>query len=366
MARASHASVPHVVLSAAFIERLGKGYNGWPKPAALRTFCLKRFGIAITNIEKQRAAAARGEPVTRLYGTALVEYVNAKWNYAADANEALLPAQAHAGADGGWENWHSVLDVVTDRFTDCAEMYLHNPSEDLPRIADVVLHNAGEILAPPGPRMTREEYIAHGERVMQCKKPDYIAWLKRIRESQERSVLYVVHPEQKDGETVYKPIGVSIIVPLNDTGYKEFTMGAINYFGVGPEHIASPSKHLFIATLYRFPEASHLSVKELSAAEINCTLYQCAYFTRGIRPFRPSFCTFAAIPQYIERLTRLGFRNNGHVMPGYDAPIMTMAHHKDPGGSAKWKLWARYNMLRLALIVYRRANRDQWAGEGRS
>lgn len=260
--------------------------------------------------------------------------------------------------EGAWNTWQNVLSAVSSRFDASDAMYFHDPFQDALAAARIVMGYTGYSTAEPGEPLNEESCIARAPRHMNETLDGYALWLAAMWRHQFRSVMFAVSGKQSER------VSVSVILPVTETAASQLSSGEIGVTGLMPADIPPQSKYLFLCAIAAPIHLQGLRVKEITEAQVHCALYQCAYFTRGLKPYRPVFLTIAGNPQYRKRLRRLGFRDVGTCLHGTDKPLVILRHPKESGRKS-FKDWSAYKMLSTALDLYKIGNYRRWRDEDR-
>jgi hypothetical protein len=161
-----------------------------------------------------------------------------------------------------------------------------------------------------------------------------------------------------------EPIGATVLLPLTKEAFQKLHDGVIGDAELTPSDLAPTSSYIFPQLVTDIGAGNDLTASEISESQIHNIMYQAAYFTRGLRPARPTVLAFAATPQLHERLRRHGYHDVGRCLRGTDNPLLCLRPPEKQRGN-NWKDHVCYDMFLLAIKPYSLSNAAEWKEEDR-
>ena len=353
MAHVSESSA-HCCLRTEAIERFNQGERRWPKREEFRKFFREVKGYR-GPVERAWGRLVRGEPVPELVAIAFVEYLRERRKLEEATLDAYFVNSRPPDPAGVWESPHTVLSSLTERFHDCDEMYFHNPARDAALAARLIIASAGHRHAKPGDALDEESCLQRGQAAMGRTLESYAGWMSRIVKSDGlfRSCVFSVHEGRR--------IGASVVLPLVEDAYRRLITGEIRDDGFHPDALSSRSRCIFVAAMSHPVWAEGITPFEKSVAQARSVVYQIAYFTRRLKPNRPTLMTVMTTPSMRGLLARMGFVASHRTLCGTPHPF---AIFKRPA-QIEVQTWISYHLLVTTLNVFRIANRRLWSEEDR-
>lgn len=265
--------------------------------------------------------------------------------------------------DGVWRNWRSIFHALTGRFRDCPEMYAAS-EEDCLAASRIVVQCIGYKYARPGESLDEVSCLERGVGIFRRSVEDYASWLAAMWRKERRAVMFAVVPRRRGGREVRQRVGVSVVLPLVERAFRQFTSGEISDEELGPEDLETPSRYAFLHAIGQMNRLSGFTVRERTRAEAHAVLYQLACLTYGIRPFRPVVVSVLTNPQYERRLRRMGYRENGARVPGTNVPVVLLRPPREVEEPTMRERYS-YRVFTTALSFYQDVNRGLWRRERR-
>jgi len=234
---------------------------------------------------------------------------------------------------------------------------LGDPDIEIPRVARAIVEHVGRMNPALGASGT---VVERGEEVMGRTLAEYTNWLRAVHDRNRRAVQYAVSSK---GHRV----AVCVLLGTTRGVFDAVCAGEMSDAEIDPDDILPASgKYILVNALAPVGEHEGLPSRERERAEEFCVFRQIAYFTRGLRPFRPAFYVIAGNPHVADRLRRQGFRPTGNPLKGTEKTVMVLCHRREVGGprmTLKERL--SYLQLRLAARVFRVINFHKWRREDR-
>ena len=104
--------------------------------------------------------------------------------------------------------------------------------------------------------------------------------------------------------------------------------------------------------------------RQATTAQARCLMYQAAYFTRGSKLSRIRVATIITNSLNERRISRHGYRRNGHHLLGADKPIAILRRPMVTNEHFASTL-VPFEIATTTLRLYRRVNRRAWLEEDR-
>jgi hypothetical protein len=142
---------------------------------------------------------------------------------------------------------------------------------------------------------------------------EHAQWLYRIQREHPAAVLFAVRSGRRTG-------GASIVLPLTAWAFRRVLRGEASAFELSPDDLQSPTKYVMVLAQHDRDRSSRRTYPN-SLALLRVTVWQCAYVTRYLDPYRPVGITFGATPLFVRRLEGHGYRNTGLRMRGTRIPL---------------------------------------------
>ncbi len=344
--------------------------SGWPSYPDFAAFCREArppLSLSATEYEAMQA----GDSIRYELADCFVTYLKSTrgWELLTIDQAFQLPMLP----EGPWRTpatMDSAITSHTERLIrsfadDAREMYLHMydlPGEFL-AIAEGIARMDGYKTAKPSDLQDAQACLASGLQNGGWSSVDeFASWLAKMHRAEPHTVMYAVHSGRR--------VGAFVTLPLSERGYQRIIRGEVHERDLTSDdlHPRSGSKHveLFVLDDYAY-HIPPISMSEgIAVAQMHLMLVQIAYFTRGLRPYRPVIFAVARIPQYADRLRNHGFRNVGQQIAGASAPIYVLQHPDEWGNVELSELdKAAHARWTDTLQWYQEWNHKRWERDDR-
>lgn len=332
--------------------------RGAPGRDAFVAYCKKR-GLKVKAYAAYGSLRA-GEAVDRETGEAFVQYlVHRSYLDASAAETSLVPALPPVVDEGLLATPKTILDTLLGPLHNSLEdrnaHYIRDPDEEIPQIAEHLVRFIGQ--ANPSLDDGLDE-IARGEAIMNRSVAEHAEWLRKIHAVDRRAILYGICERRGRSQIV----SASVLFATSPEACERFCSGTISDLEIRPSDVLPRGKHLYLSSIVPMGNAIGASEKEIERCQIRSLFTQAAYFSRGLKPFRPTIYTVASSPVYRLRLKRHGYDFTGANVKGCTEPIMRLQHPGDVG--RRWssrQRFAAYSILCFSLKLMQAWNRKRWA-----
>lgn len=299
------------------------------------------------------ALLAMKRSVPPIIGRALIEYLNERYGLGLIEEQCLEVAFKDREL-GWWANAIRLVGAMATPFRPHDRMRMDIEKDPL-LAARWELDSVGYKLAKPGDSLDPGPCMRRGEEKMRRTEGQYTSWIRRFLETPgyRRTFMFYLRRDRR--------VGMIGVFPLKQAVWERMAAGEIFDGELTPDDLQYTSRYLYnhgMSDAERVPMRDH----ERTFAQTRCIMYQYAYYTRGIEPFRPMILSPACCDYYRTLLGRHGYRPNGHTMKGTDTPMMVYAHKKD-GGSRLRRHQIAYDLHMVIARRLQKDNRKQWLEE---
>jgi hypothetical protein len=325
--------------------------SNWPSYRDIEEHCGKRKGDVEPMSEDDYSTLKKGARVQYHVAVTFVDYLYLKYQHRVSIRDVFL-----------WDHpappWTSfVSDIISEAkrymrgktFTVRNEQFIDegNEENELAAIAEQYLMVNNAYFGMVDPRKIHE-LQEMGLKALGWKSVGQLAaWLTTMCDKEPLSVMYGCHKDRAERT------GATIAFPLTKEGFDGLLEGRIGLQRLGPNHLVSPSKYIFLYALIE----SEWAEKQARRANRRLLLWQCAYFTRGIE--RPVVLAPMSVPQYEKELELLGYRDTGVVIRGTTYKLLKL-EHPDESGTREGAVRFAYNMQMKVLRQFQDANKELW------
>jgi hypothetical protein len=357
----------HVRATRALLDRFPhpRAWPGRKEVCALR----RKRGLR-GSLEREYAYLKEGKPVRRIFAEAVMILIDPqKRGWPELTFDAAFELAAVTIQDPYPRDSSSILDFIRSKFEDHDAMCCHNPVRDSLQAAEMIARCVGHMdenaTIPESPASRLQRGI---EKMAWPSLDEYAGWLMGMLRKDYRTVMFAVARHKKE----WVRIAAVVVLPLTESAFNRFCAGEISERELTPDDLQPRSKYLLIHAMSD-ECVPGISDSQRSRAQAHCVMYQCAYFTRLLKPLHPVAVTIKTNPQYADRLHRHGYREIGVCMRGSDYPIMVLRHPSESTTESRRSksLWdaldelISYRLMRDGLKLYRVANKQIWAEEDR-
>lgn len=295
-----------------------------------------------------------GQPVREIYARAFTEFARERLDWEVD-QDAIFRVVFSPTEKGIWRSQQAVIDTLVAKFQSGSEMYVGNLVEDTLTATRMIMHTLGHKTAEKGDDLSRGACIQRGETKCPRNAAQYAQWLLSLAKGEfSRILMFSVHKHQR--------VGAVVVLPLSEAAYRKTVAGEMGSFDYTPADLSLPAYALFIHAMSDAEDFPNLKVSAKTQAQARTMLYQAAYFTWRLKPYRPAVVSLATNDFYRDLMVSQGMRDSGAVDPASGFRIMVIRHPsetRDRRVSSK----LQYHLLITVSRIYQIVNSRAWRKE---